>query len=839
MSSRSSRTVYVGNLPGDIREREVEDLFSKYGPVVQIDLKVPPRPPGYAFVEFDDARDAEDAIHGRDGYDFDGHRLRVELAHGGRRSTDDARGSYNGGGRGGAGGGRDGGSRGRGPSRRSEFRVLVTGLPSSASWQDLKDHMRKGGDVCFSQVYRDGRGTTGVVDYTCYEDMKYAVKKLDDTEFRNAFSHGYVRVREHDSRKDSRSPSRGRSYSRSRSRSRGRSLSRSRSRSRSPKAKSSGRSPAKPPGSRSKSRSQSPRRSLSRSRSPLPSLQKEASKSPSKPSSAKSPIRSRSRSPIPYSEESRAMKKLLKNSFIMLFLLLFLAFTAVSSLEAYSRNDFPPGFVFGSGTSAYQVEGAANEDGRTPSIWDVFAHAGLSGGDTGDVACDQYHKYKAPFSHLSIIFTSAEISCDRWTLTFASCLQEDVKLMVEIGLEAYRFSISWSRLLPSGRGAVNPKGLQYYNNLIDELITHGIQPHVTLHHFDLPQVLEDEYGGWLSRESVRDFTAYADTCFKEFGDRVSHWTTINEINVFALGGYDAGSTPPGRCSPPFGLHCSKGNSSTEPYIAVHNMLLAHASAVNLYKQQYKSKQHGSVGISVYTYGTVPLTNSAEDKQAADRMNDFYIGWILHPLVYGDYPERMKTMVGSRLPDFTEDESDQVKGAMDFVGVINYMAFYVKDSSSSLKQTLVHDFNTDMAVELTFVGDTSFKSKYANTPWSLQQILLYIKENYGNPPIYIAENGQMTPQQSSLEDITRTKYLSPHIEAVLHSLRKGSNVKGYFQWSLMDLFELLGGYNMSYGLYYVEFKDPDLKRYPKLSAHWYSSFLGGTLHHRSHPSSSAL
>ncbi|KAF2571019.1 hypothetical protein F2Q70_00000117 [Brassica cretica] len=193
MSSRSSRTIYVGNLPGDIREREVEDLFSKYGPVVQIDLKIPPRPPGYAFVEFEDPRDADDAIHGRDGYDFDGHCLRVELAHGGRRSSNDARGSYGGGSRGG-GGGRDGGDRGRGPSRRSEYRVVVSGLPSSASWQDLKDHMRKGGEVCFSQVFRDGRGTTGIVDYTSYEDMKYAIKKLDDTEFRNAFSRGYVRI---------------------------------------------------------------------------------------------------------------------------------------------------------------------------------------------------------------------------------------------------------------------------------------------------------------------------------------------------------------------------------------------------------------------------------------------------------------------------------------------------------------------------------------------------------------------------------------------------------------------------------------------------------------------
>ncbi|KAH7517066.1 hypothetical protein FEM48_Zijuj09G0022800 [Ziziphus jujuba var. spinosa] len=224
MSSRASRTLYVGNLPGDIREREVEDLFYKYGRIAHIDLKVPPRPPGYAFVEFEDARDAEDAIRGRDGYDFDGHRLRVELAHGGRghSSSSDRYSSYS------------GGRGGRGVSRRSEYRVLVTGLPSSASWQDLKDHMRRAGDVCFSQVFRDGSGTTGIVDYTNHDDMKYAIKKLDDSEFRNAFSRAYVRVREYDSRRDSsRSPSRGRSHSRNRSYSRSRSRSRSRSQSRS------------------------------------------------------------------------------------------------------------------------------------------------------------------------------------------------------------------------------------------------------------------------------------------------------------------------------------------------------------------------------------------------------------------------------------------------------------------------------------------------------------------------------------------------------------------------------------------------------------------------------
>ncbi|XP_021763145.1 serine/arginine-rich splicing factor SR34B-like isoform X2 [Chenopodium quinoa] len=246
MSSRSRRTLYVGNLPGDIREREVEDLFYKYGPIAHIDLKIPPRPPGYAFVEFEEARHAQDAIDGRDGYDFDGHRLRVELAHGGRgnSSSTDRYSSHSGGGR-------------RGVSKHTEYRVVISGLPSSASWQDLKDHMRKAGDVCFSQVFRDGGGTTGIVDYTNYEDMKNAIRKLDDSEFRNAFSRSYVRVKEY---KGSRSPrGRSKSHSRSRSRSRGRSYSRSRSPSKSPK-KASRRSPA-----RSRSRSVS---SKSRSRSP-------------------------------------------------------------------------------------------------------------------------------------------------------------------------------------------------------------------------------------------------------------------------------------------------------------------------------------------------------------------------------------------------------------------------------------------------------------------------------------------------------------------------------------------------------------------------------------------
>ncbi|XP_006658109.1 serine/arginine-rich-splicing factor SR34 [Oryza brachyantha] len=282
MSRRWSRTIYVGNLPGDIREREVEDLFYKYGRIVDIDLKIPPRPPGFAFVEFEDPRDAEDAIHGRDGYNFDGNRLRVELAHGGRGNSS----SFNGSG----GGGRRGGV-----SRHTEYRVLVTGLPSSASWQDLKDHMRNAGDVCYSEVYREGSGTIGIVDYTNYDDMKYAIRKLDDSEFKNAFSKAYIRVKEYDGKR-----SRSYSRSRSRSRSRGRSDSKSRSPSKSPKGKSSRRSASRSRSrsasshSRSESKGRSPSRSPARSKSPNTSPANGEAASPKKRSPSRSPSRSRS-----------------------------------------------------------------------------------------------------------------------------------------------------------------------------------------------------------------------------------------------------------------------------------------------------------------------------------------------------------------------------------------------------------------------------------------------------------------------------------------------------------------------------------------------------------------
>ncbi|XP_043722780.1 beta-glucosidase 11-like isoform X1 [Telopea speciosissima] len=466
----------------------------------------------------------------------------------------------------------------------------------------------------------------------------------------------------------------------------------------------------------------------------------------------------------------------------------------------FSRDDFPPPprFVFGAGSSAYQVEGAAFEDGRTPSIWDTFAHSGRFGDKNGDIACDMYHKYK-----------------------------EDVQLMVDTGLEAYRFSISWSRVIPNGRGPVNPKGVHYYSSLINELLSHGIQPHVTLFHYDIPQALEDEYGGWLSRKIVKDFTTFADMCFREFGDRVSHWTTMNEANVFVMGGYDRGIFPPGRCSSLFGTNCTGGNSTTEPYIATHNILLAHASAARLYKEKYQPKQHGLIGLDILTYGLVPSTNSTEDEKAAERVHDFFHGWFLNPLVFGDYPESMKKNVGSRLPSFTPLQSKLVKGSCDFFGLNHYRTMYIKDDPSSLNMNQ-RDYLGDMGAQMLSKQGRLPVGEFPIDPAGLQTVLENFKEVYGNPPVLIYENGQMTFHNASLDatlnDTSRVEYLEAFMGGLLQAMRNGSNARGYFVWSFMDLFELFDGLRSTFGLYYVDFDNQDLKRYARFSAHWYSSFL---------------
>ncbi|CAL0324706.1 unnamed protein product [Lupinus luteus] len=401
-----------------------------------------------------------------------------------------------------------------------------------------------------------------------------------------------------------------------------------------------------------------------------------------------------------------------------------------------------------------------------------------------------------------------------------SAYQEDVQLMAKMGLDAYRFSISWSRLIPDGRGPINPKGLQYYNNLINELISQGIQAHVTLVHYDIPQALEDEYEGWVSRRIVKDFTAYADVCFREFGDRVKYWSTVNEGNAFALG-YEYGVLPPQRCSPSSAqsliYNCSRGNSSTEPYLVAHHMLLAHASVANLYRKKYQDKQHGFIGFNLLSFGCFPLTNTSEDISAAKRAQDFYHGWFLNPFTFGDYPNTMKKNVGSRLPLFSKSESNLVKGSIDFLGVNYYFSTYIKDNPSSLQIEDRH-YTVDVGVELQPIRGI--------VPWAFHDLLDSLRNTYGNIPIYIHENGQQTYWNSSLEDWSRVKCLHGYIGSIPGILRNGINLRGYFVWSFLDVFEVMGGYESSFGLHYVDMNDPTLRRQPKLSAVWYSNFLNG-------------
>ncbi|XP_074586886.1 beta-glucosidase 32-like [Curcuma longa] len=489
---------------------------------------------------------------------------------------------------------------------------------------------------------------------------------------------------------------------------------------------------------------------------------------------------------------------------------LLIVLAAVAPVSSISRDDFPTGFVFGAGSSAYQVEGAAAEGGRTPSIWDTYAHEGRTADKrTGDVAADQYHKYK-----------------------------EDVKLMHDMGLDAYRFSISWSRLIPNGRGPVNPEGVQYYNNLINELKKYGIEPHVTLFHFDLPQALEDEYSGVLSPNIVEDFTAYADVCFKEFGGSVKYWVTINEPNVYSIQGYDLGNFPPNHCSSSlasfYGLNCTKGNSSVEPYVAGYNLLLSHASAASLYRKKYQPKQKGYIGITLFAPWVEPFTALPEDIAAANRVLDFLIGWFVDPIVCGRFPFVMRKLVGSRLPSFKPEESAILRGSFDFIGFNHYMEFSVQAATSNPDDNL-RDWYTDVNFKIPQTNVTkALVSKDPPTiplaPWAMQRLLDYIRDKYGNPPVFIHENGypeyniDPTTTEYNYHDEHRATYMRDYIESMLLSIRNGSNVRGYFAWSFVDSFELVDGYRNRYGLIGVNFSVQNRTRYRRYSGDWYSKFL---------------
>ncbi|KAL9439013.1 hypothetical protein AB3S75_024636 [Citrus x aurantiifolia] len=522
---------------------------------------------------------------------------------------------------------------------------------------------------------------------------------------------------------------------------------------------------------------------------------------------------------------TRALPSIFATVYVLLLSCSFSAqcheFTSLSKSEAHTglnsnvlnikRSNFPANFSFGASTSAAQIEGATTEDGRGPSIWDDFIErypGKVMNGNDLITAIDSYRRYR-----------------------------EDMKAVKELGVDSYRFSISWTRILPNGSlsGGVNQMGIDHYNSLIDELIKYGIKPFVTIFHFDSPQGLQEKYGGPLNRSFVDDFKDYAEICFKSFGDRVKNWMTINEPLIASKYGYESGTAAPGRCSDR--NNCPAGNSSTEPYIASHNFLLAHAAAFRLYEQKFQAKQGGQIGLSLVSQFYEPLSNSSDDKAAAQRALDFQLGWYLNPLVYGDYPKIMRKLARNRLPTFTAEEKKLVKGAFDFIGLNYYTTNYAKSipmNSIGSPVSVTEDQFVDFSVERdgVLIGPEAEGSGYIYIyPKGMQQVLEYVKNNYQNPAIYITENG-VTEQRNdnltldvALKDEHRVDFVLGHLYYLHEAIKNGVNVKGYFYWGAFDDFEWGIGYLPRFGLYFIDYNN-NLTRIPKESAKWVRDFLEG-------------
>ena len=451
---------------------------------------------------------------------------------------------------------------------------------------------------------------------------------------------------------------------------------------------------------------------------------------------------------------------------------------------------FPNDFVWGSATSSYQIEGAAFEGGKGPSIWDAFCMipGKVHNGESAAISCDHYHKMK-----------------------------EDVALMAACGLKAYRFSISWPRVLPTGKGKVNEEGIAFYNSLIDELIANGIEPWANLYHWDLPLALELEEDGWLSRKIVDSFGAYANLCFERFGDRVKNWITLNEAWVVAMLGYGQGVFAPGR------------TSNTEPYQAGHHLILAHANAVIIYRSQFQPSQNGRIGITNNCDWREPLTESKEDHAAAERALEFYLGWFADPIFLGDYPQSMKDRLGDRLPEFSEEEKSMIKGSSDFFGLNHYTTMYAAESGGENKDAYVYGnggISEDQDVLLSV--DPEWKvteMKWAIVPWGLRKLLEWIDKRYHQPEIHICENGCAFDDKvidGKCDDVERIEFFQGYLSETHKAIENGVNVKGYFVWSFMDNFEWASGFSKRFGFHFINFET--LERTPKASAHFLKEII---------------
>ncbi|XP_046719853.1 lactase-like b [Silurus meridionalis] len=468
--------------------------------------------------------------------------------------------------------------------------------------------------------------------------------------------------------------------------------------------------------------------------------------------------------------------------------------------STFYYGTFPTGFSWGAGSSAYQTEGAWDKDGKGLSIWDVFCHkkGKIVFNNTGDSSCDGYYKVK-----------------------------DDVSLIKELNLKHYLFSISWPRVIPTGIRSdyVNEKGLKYYNTLIDLLVENKITPIVTLYHWDLPQVLQEKFGGWQNISMVNYFNDFASLCFERFGNRVKHWITFNNPWSVAVEGYETGEHAPGLKL--------KG---TGAYRAAHHIIKAHAKVWHTYNSQWRSIQNGLVGISLSGEWGEPVDiANPKDIEAAERYVQFYLGWFATPIFHGDYPEVMKDFIGrkssqqamgtSRLPSFSSQEKGYIKGTCDFLGVGHFTTRYITQKTSPPDRTSSYYTDHDLAELVDPRWPDPGSEWLYSVPWGFRRLLNFIKAQFGNPKIYITENGVSEKTMcAELCDDWRIQYYRNYINEMLKAIRDGVNVQGYTAWSLLDKFEWDKGYSERFGLFYVDFKSKNKTRYPKASVQFYKHII---------------
>ena len=436
-------------------------------------------------------------------------------------------------------------------------------------------------------------------------------------------------------------------------------------------------------------------------------------------------------------------------------------------------NSFPTDFLWGAATSAYQIEGSPLADGAGPSIWHRFSHTpGLvANNENGDVACDHYHRYEA-----------------------------DIALMRELGLNAYRFSVSWSRIFPDGKGRVNEKGLDFYRRLIDALRAAGIQPLITLFHWDLPAALDDR-GGWLNRNIAKWFADYASVMFRALDDRQPIWATLNEPWVVTDGGYLHGPLAPGH------------RNLFETPIAAHNLLRAHGAAVAAYRATGK----GRIGIVVNLEPKYPATDKEQDRQALVRADAYMNRQYLDPIFLGAYPSEFAEMYGEAWPEFPEADFAEIRQPIDFVGINYYKRGITKYDEKTIIERAIRVDNP--------------RAVYTTTDWEvfpqgLTDILVWVRERYGRIPMYITENGAAfydpPVANGTVEDPLRVDYLREHLRAAREAMRRGVDLRGYCVWSLLDNFEWALGYAKRFGIVHVDFETQ--KRTLKASALFYRDVI---------------